>query len=272
MPELPEVETTCRGITPHIKDKTIAEVIVRQKQLRWPIPDDLNETLSGLIIKQINRRAKYILLKTDKAPTIILHLGMSGSLRIANMQQPPEKHDHVDFVFTNKTILRFNDTRKFGAILCTSEPIHQHKLLNQLGPEPLSDLFSGKHLYQLSRNKKATVKAFIMNGQNVVGVGNIYASESLFTAGILPTRQAGKISLKQFQKLAECIKIILQQAINQGGTTLRDFVNPQGKPGYFQQSLSVYGRSEQNCITCSSPIKQTKIAQRASYYCEQCQH
>ena len=271
MPELPEVETTCRGISPHIKGKTFANVIIRQKQLRWPIPENLPEILRGLSIKNVSRRAKYILLETNKAETVILHLGMSGSIRVVDTEQSPGKHDHVDFIFTNGTVLRFNDTRKFGAILSTSKPVHQHKLISALGPEPLSDHFTGKHLYDLSKNRKSTIKSFIMDGHNVVGVGNIYASESLFMAGIHPARQAGRISLKRYQKLSESIKIVLQQAIDQGGTTLRDFVNEKGKPGYFQQSLSVYGRAEENCILCSSPIKQIKIAQRASYFCSHCQ-
>lgn len=271
MPELPEVETTCLGISPHITGKTVANVIVRQSQLRWPVPKNLQELLSGHIIHNVSRRAKYILLKTNTAETVIIHLGMSGSLRITNKQQNPGKHDHVDFVFTDGTILRFNDTRKFGAILSTSDPIQRHKLISQLGPEPLSDQFTGAHLHTLSKNRKSTVKSFIMDGHNVVGVGNIYASESLFMAGIHPARQAGRISLKRYQKLAECIKTVLQLAIEQGGTTLRDFVNEQGKPGYFQQSLSVYGRANEACKQCNSPIKQIKIAQRASYFCPVCQ-
>lgn len=271
MPELPEVETTCRGIRPHITGKTVADVIIRQKQLRWPIPNLLAEKLIGHIVESVSRRAKYILLKTNSIETIILHLGMSGNLRIVDSSQKPKKHDHVDFVFTDNTVLRFNDTRRFGAILSTSEPIEQHKLIYSLGPEPLSAQFTGQHLHILSKNRKTTVKAFVMDGHNVVGVGNIYASESLFMAGINPGRQAGRISLKRYQRLAECIKTVLQQAINQGGTTLRDFVNEQGKPGYFQQSLSVYGRANEACLHCSSTIKQRKIAQRASYFCPVCQ-
>ena len=271
MPELPEVETTCRGISPHILNKPIINVIIRQPQLRWPIPDNLPKLLIGNFFENIQRRAKYILLKTNTAETVIIHLGMSGNLRIIDVNLAPEKHDHVDFIFNDKTALRFNDTRRFGAILSTPLPIHQHKLINQLGPEPLSDDFTGKHLYDLSTNRKVPVKTFIMNGHNVVGVGNIYASEALFMAGILPTKHAGEISLKRYQKLAECIKIVLLQAINQGGTTLRDFVNEQGKPGYFQQSLAVYGRENEKCVQCASSIQQLKIAQRASYYCPNCQ-
>ncbi len=271
MPELPEVETTCRGIRPHIQGKTIAHVIIRQAQLRWPIPANLPELLQGATINTVSRRAKYILLETHHAETVILHLGMSGSLRIVDTEQLAGKHDHVDFVFADNTILRFNDTRRFGCILSTSKPIQQHKLIRQLGPEPLSEQFTGEHLYYLAKNRKATVKSFIMDGHNVVGVGNIYASEALFMAGIHPGIHAGQIALKRYQKLADCIKIVLQQAIKQGGTTLRDFVNEQGKPGYFQQSLAVYGRTNKACIHCSTPIQQLKIAQRASYFCSLCQ-
>lgn len=271
MPELPEVEITCRGIRPHITGKTISKVIIRKKQLRWPIPDNLSIRLTGQSIKSVNRRAKYCLLETNLSDTIIIHLGMSGNLRIVNTSQPHGKHDHVDFIFTDNSILRFNDTRRFGAILLTTEPIQGHKLINKLGPEPLSEQFTGSHLHKLSKNKKATVKSFIMDGHNVVGVGNIYASESLFMAGIRPARQAGRISLKRYQKLADCIKIVLRQAIEQGGTTLRDFVNEEGAPGYFQQYLAVYGRSGEKCIQCSTPIQQLKIAQRASYFCSVCQ-
>ncbi len=271
MPELPEVETTCRGIRPHITGKTFASIVVRQAQLRWPVPENLAALCRGHSIKRVYRRAKYLLLETHSAQTIIIHLGMSGNLRIANTEQAAGKHDHVDFIFTDGTILRFNDTRRFGSVLLTSAPIERHKLIKSLGPEPFSALFNGLHLYHLSRNKTAAVKSFIMDGHHVVGVGNIYASEALFMAGIHPTRQAGRISLKRYQKLAECIKVILQQAIEQGGTTLRDFVNEQGKPGYFQQSLAVYDRKGVACRQCSSTIKQIKIAQRASYFCPVCQ-
>lgn len=271
MPELPEVETTCNGIRPHITSKTIVDVIIRQKQLRWPITENLKDLLLGHRIESVKRRAKYCLLQTSSADTVIIHLGMSGSLRIVNTDNPAGKHDHVDFIFTDGTVLRFNDTRRFGAILFTSEAIEQHKLINNLGPEPLSDQFTGSHLRQLAKDKKTTVKSFIMDGHNVVGVGNIYASESLFMAGIHPTRLAGRVSLKRYQNLAGCIKVVLQRAIDQGGTTLRDFVNEQGKPGYFQQSLAVYGRANEKCVICSSPIQQLKIAQRASYFCPVCQ-
>jgi len=271
MPELPEVETSCRGIRPHIAGKVFANIIIRHAQLRWPIPEDLAAQCRGHSIKSVSRRAKYLLLATSSDQTIIIHLGMSGNVRIVNQQQAPGKHDHVDFVFTDGTVLRYNDTRRFGCILLATAPIEQHRLICRLGPEPLSSQFNGQHLYTLSKNKTASIKSFIMDGHNVVGVGNIYASEALFMARIHPSRQAGRIALKRYQQLAECIKIVLQQAIDQGGTSLRDFVNEQGKPGYFQQSLAVYGRNNESCKQCSSTIKQIKIAQRASYFCPVCQ-
>lgn len=271
MPELPEVEITCRGISPHIKNKKIVDIIVRQRQLRWLIPENIHTLFQQNIIQNVSRRAKYILLETNTNQTILIHLGMSGSLRIVSTTQPPKKHDHVDFVFADKTVLRYRDIRRFGSILTTSKPINEHKLISQLGPEPLSNKLSGSHLQQLSKNKKTSVKAFIMDGRHVVGVGNIYANESLFLAGIHPSRQAGRISLSRYQRLASSIKQVLQQSINQGGTTLRDFVNEQGNPGYFQQSLSVYGRENKACIQCSATIQHLKIAQRASYFCPACQ-
>ncbi|WP_305906868.1 bifunctional DNA-formamidopyrimidine glycosylase/DNA-(apurinic or apyrimidinic site) lyase [Methylomarinum sp. Ch1-1] len=269
MPELPEVETTCRGITPHILGKPISEVTVRQARLRWPVPAQLPQLLIGLRFKQIKRRAKYLLLKTDKG-TVIMHLGMSGSLRIVSRDQAPGKHDHIDIVFADDTVLRFNDPRRFGAMLWSVAPT-DHPLLAKLGPEPLSSDFNGEYLYRQARNRKMTVKSLIMDGHIVVGVGNIYACESLFIAGIHPSRQAGRISLRRYQKLAEAIKTVLRRAIEQGGTTLRDFVNEKGNPGYFQQSLFVYGRANQPCRRCGAPIRQVKIAQRASYFCSCCQ-
>ncbi len=271
MPELPEVETTCRGIRPHIIDKTIVDVIVRQNQLRWPITENIHARLLNRKITAVLRRAKYCLIKTAGDETIIIHLGMSGNLRVVNHQVAAGKHDHLDIVLNDQSVLRFNDTRRFGAVLVSSSPIEQHPLISHLGPEPLTDQFNGTHLHALAKQKKCSVKSFIMDAHNVVGVGNIYASESLFMAGIHPARQAGRISLKRYEKLSSCIKTVLQQAIEQGGTSLKDFVNEQGKPGYFQQSLAVYGRAGENCQQCSNKIKQLKLAQRASYYCSHCQ-
>lgn len=269
MPELPEVETSRRGIEPHILNKKVTDVIIRQKQLRWPIPARLKSQLKGQLIRQVERRGKYILLRTDVG-TAILHLGMSGSLRILPTGTPAEKHDHVDIVF-GKITLRLRDPRRFGALLWTSADPLQHKLLSKLGPEPLSDEFNADYLYQLSRTRKVAIKTLIMNSQVVVGVGNIYASESLFAAGISPLRRADRISLPRYQRLVIAIKDILQRAIAQGGTTLRDFTRQDGKPGYFQQILNVYGRGQQPCPHCAQAIKQITQAQRSTFYCPHCQ-
>ncbi|MGY6276979.1 bifunctional DNA-formamidopyrimidine glycosylase/DNA-(apurinic or apyrimidinic site) lyase [Methylomonas sp. MgM2] len=269
MPELPEVETTRRGISPHILGKRINALVVRQSQLRWPVPDALASTLPGLSVNEVGRRGKYLLLVTS-AGTIILHLGMSGNLRITTPEQKPGKHDHIDFVFDDDTVLRLNDQRKFGAVLWTEAPA-THPLLATLGPEPLSDAFSADYLYDRGRNRTAPIKNVIMDSHIVAGVGNIYANESLFLAGIHPKRPAGAIALPDYQRLAEAIKTVLDKAIEQGGTTLRDFTNAQGKPGYFQQSLFVYGRGGKTCLRCEEPVQQMKIGQRASYFCGHCQ-
>ena len=270
MPELPEVETSRRGITPHIQGQIFKHIIVRQPQLRWPIPETLTTILPGLKLEGVNRRGKYLLLSTAQG-TLILHLGMSGNLRITQPEQPLLKHDHIDFVFTNDTVLRFNDQRRFGAVLWTDNPIQQHPLFIKLGPEPLSDEFDADYLLTRCQNRRSSIKNLIMDSQVVVGVGNIYASETLFLAGIHPNRLAGEIDFAACQGLVAAIKTVLQSAIDQGGTTLRDFLNAQGKPGYFQQSLSVYGREGEDCLNCAEPIRQLKIGQRSSYFCNSCQ-
>jgi formamidopyrimidine-DNA glycosylase len=270
MPELPEVETTCRGIKPHIENRLITAVIIRQRQLRWPIPDQLERWVVGLTVQKITRRAKYLLLHTEKG-TVIIHLGMSGNLRVLTDAQPLKKHDHVDFVFSDGTILRFNDPRRFGAVLWTAEPVPTHPLFKNLGPEPLSLEFDGHHLHSLAKNRSTPVKSFIMDSRNVVGVGNIYANEALFAAGIRPTRQAGKISLARYEKLAICIREVLNDAIDQGGTTLRDFVNETGKPGYFKQQLKVYGRGGQPCVACLRPLTEIRLSNRTTVFCAHCQ-
>ena len=270
MPELPEVETTCRGIAPHIEGQIIRQVIVRQPQLRWPVPEGLEQILTGLTIDTVSRRAKYLLFNTSRG-TLLVHLGMSGSLRIIRTEQAVGKHDHIDFIFYNGTVLRFNDPRRFGAVLWTSAPVLEHSLLRDLGPEPLFAGFTGELLYGLSRSRKVPVKSFIMDSHVVVGVGNIYANEALFMAGIRPSRQAGKISLRRYQNLAECIRVILQNSIQQGGTTLRDFVNEAGKPGYFKQQLRVYGRKGLPCIQCQQPLTEIRLANRSTVFCSVCQ-
>lgn len=270
MPELPEVETTRRGIIPYVKKQQVQNVVIRQASLRWPVPRNLKQKLKDQTIKDIHRRAKYLLFVTQTGH-LIIHLGMSGSLRLVNNQIEPNKHDHVDLVFKKKT-LRFHDPRRFGAVLWTSQDPLQHKLLKNLGPEPLSDEFTGTHLHQLAKGKKVNVKTFIMNAHIVVGVGNIYASESLFLSGIHPQRSAGRISLIRYEVLAENIKQVLTHAIELGGTTLRDFVREDGKPGYFANKLNVYNQTGKPCPVCKNPIKVRTISQRSSFFCVQCQH
>lgn len=271
MPELPEVETTCRGIAPHITGKKIKSVIIREHRLRWPIPKSLPETLLNKTITCVARRGKYLLLEAGNSGTIIIHLGMSGSLRVCTDKNPAEKHDHIDFIFSNKKTLRFKDPRKFGCVLWTDKPTEQHKLIAKLGPEPLHDEFNGTYLHGISRKRTCSIKAFIMNSHIVVGVGNIYASESLFLAGINPIRKAGSVSLKRYEKLAHSIKQVLSAAIKQGGTTLKDFTRENGQPGYFAQKLLVYGRCDEPCKNCGKAIKQINQQQRSSYYCCHCQ-
>jgi len=270
MPELPEVETTRLGIAPHITGQTIKNVIVRNKKLRWPITSTLKKDLLNRRFEKIDRRGKYLLCYTDHG-CMIMHLGMSGSLRIVNKDIKPEKHDHLDILFASGKILRFHDPRRFGSVIWTKKDPLQHKLIKDLGPEPLSKDFNGDWLYGKSRKRTQAIKNFIMDSHNVVGVGNIYASESLFIAGINPKRKAGNVSIKRYDRLANAIKKILKQSIKQGGTTLRDFVNGDGKPGYFQQQLNVYGRTGQPCKKCKSIIKETKLVQRSSFYCPVCQ-
>jgi formamidopyrimidine-DNA glycosylase len=270
MPELPEVETTRRGITPHIQGQQVSDVIVRHHQLRWPVPHGLKKTLQGRRINSVSRRAKYLLLGFDHG-TLILHLGMSGSLRIIDKALPPEKHDHLDIVLDNGKALRLTDPRRFGAVLWTRDAPHEHELLAHLGPEPLSDDFTSDTLYTRSRRRNSSIKQFIMDGKVVVGVGNIYASEALFLAGISPKTIASKVSKVRMDKLTTAIKQVLAAAIEQGGTTLRDFVGGDGKPGYFAQQLNVYGKEGEPCHECGTGIKQITQGQRSSYYCPRCQ-
>jgi formamidopyrimidine-DNA glycosylase len=275
MPELPEVETTCRGIAPHIEGKTIAKLVVRQPQLRWPIPSELAQLVKGQSVLAVRRRAKYLLVDIVKSKikgTIIIHLGMSGSLRVVKGVPPePLKHEHFDLVFSKDLLLRFTDPRRFGACLWQDVDSEDNKWLDHLGPEPLSDDFNGEYLFNKSRKRTGAIKTFIMDQKIVVGVGNIYASESLFLSGINPKKAAGKISQAKYQLFAEQIKQVLAKAITQGGTTLKDFVGSDGKPGYFAQQLNVYGRKDEPCTQCDSPIKQITQGQRSTFYCSNCQ-
>ena len=270
MPELPEVETTRRGIAPHLEGRQIQKVIVRDARLRWPVPRDLNKLLQGQAILEVERRAKYLLLKTPPG-TLIIHLGMSGSLRILPCDTPHAKHDHVDIVLDNTMCLRLRDPRRFGAVLFTRHDPNAHMLLHSLGPEPLSDAFNTDYLFAQSRKRKIAIKPFIMDSHIVVGVGNIYASEALFAAGIHPRRAAGKVSREKSELLVKSIKKVLKAAIKAGGTTLRDFTRSDGNPGYFRLSLKVYGHGGEPCPRCGKPLTQAVIAQRMTYYCTQCQ-
>jgi formamidopyrimidine-DNA glycosylase len=270
MPELPEVETSCRGIRPHLQGKRFTGAVVRQPKLRWPVPANLNVLLSGQPIQQLERRAKYLLLAVPTGH-LIMHLGMSGSLRVVDCQEPAGFHDHIDLLLDSGKALRLRDPRRFGAVLWTDQPLEQHKLLRHLGPEPLSEDFDGENLYRRSRGRKAAVKTFLMDQRIVVGVGNIYANEALFAAGIRPDRAAGRISRARYDALAAAVKAILAAAIEQGGTTLRDFVDGSGKPGYFRQQLTVYGREGQSCISCHRPLISSRLGQRATVFCKYCQ-
>ncbi|TDB02692.1 bifunctional DNA-formamidopyrimidine glycosylase/DNA-(apurinic or apyrimidinic site) lyase [Halomonas marinisediminis] len=275
MPELPEVETTRRGIAPHVEGREIGEVIVRQSRLRVPVPADLADRLVGARIGSLTRRAKYLLLPLaggDSAgATLLWHLGMSGSLRIVRLGELPRKHDHLDLVLDDGAILRYHDPRRFGFVDWLAGSVEEDSRLRRLGPEPLSEAFDGERLYRLSRGRRVAVKPFLMDNAVVVGVGNIYASEALFMAGIDPRRAAGRISAERYARLAAAAKEVLAAAITQGGTTLRDFVGGTGEPGYFKQRLNVYGRHGEPCRRCGTELRLITLGQRASVYCPRCQ-
>ena len=278
VPELPEVETTRRGIEPHIVGRRITAVVIRDARLRWPVPPQLPETLVDTCFTRARRRAKYLLLDsaaTDRNPqskgggTLMIHLGMSGSLRIVAQSEPPTFHDHIDIVLDDGRCLRYHDPRRFGSFhWLTSD---RHPLLDHLGPEPLDGEFSGDYLYARSRGRKTSVKQFLMDGRIVVGVGNIYANEALFLAGVRPTRPAGRIALARYQRIAEEVQAILAGAIEQGGTTLRDFVGGDGKPGYFAQRLRVYGRAGLPCRECNTVLSEVRQNNRSTVFCPSCQ-
>ncbi len=269
MPELPEVETSRRGIEPHLLNQTITSLIVRNPRLRWPVDKSLSNKLTGHRITSVRRRAKYLLLAINNGE-LVIHLGMSGSLRVVDQTLPPGKHDHIDLCLSNGKALRFTDPRRFGCWLWSAEPTAQ-QLLQNLGPEPLSEEFNADYLWHMCRKRKAAIKQVIMDNKVVVGVGNIYAAESLFRAGIRPAIAAHRISRSRITQLVEAIKFILTQAIQQGGTTLKDFTQSDGKPGYFKQQLMVYGREGEPCLVCQTPLKGLRQGQRATVYCPTCQ-
>ena len=269
MPELPEVETTLRGISPHILGQKVTEIVIRQPRLRWPIPADLPLLMQGRKLVGLSRRGKYLLFNFGNGHALI-HLGMSGSLRIVKEDEPPSFHDHFDVVFGNR-LLRYCDPRRFGCLLWVEGEPEVHKLLTDLGPEPLTDHFDAGYLYQRTRKRSQAIKQFIMDSKIVVGVGNIYANESLFMSGIKPIRKAGSLTRKNCEDLVRDIKFVLQRSIDQGGTTLRDFVGGDGKPGYFKQQLLVYGRGGQPCNLCKKPLKEVRMNDRTTVYCVICQ-
>lgn len=269
MPELPEVETTLRGVLPHLIGHTITEVDVRERRLRWPVPEEIDR-LAGSVFVSARRRGKYLLFNVGRG-TILVHLGMSGGLRVLDPEVAWKKHDHLALRLDSGKELRFHDPRRFGCVLfCEGDP-EEHPLLRDLGPEPLGEGFSADYLRALAHGRKVSIKQLIMNSQVVVGVGNIYACEALFLAGIHPLREAGKISGARLGRLVAAIRQVLSAAIESGGTTLRDFLNEDGQPGYFKQSLNVYGREGETCKVCGRPIKRIVQAQRSTFYCGKCQ-
>ena len=271
MPELPEVETTLRGLAPHLLGRKIVSVTIRNPHLRWPIPENLSGLLSGLTIHSLARRAKYLLIECG-AGTLILHLGMSGSLRILPADTAVEKHDHFDLLLAGGMLMRLRDPRRFGAVLW-HEGVSAacHPLLAHLGPEPLENDFDGDYLYRATRKRSAAIKLVIMDNHIVVGVGNIYANEALYRSDIRPQLPADKLSKARCVRLVRTIRETLSEAIALGGSSLRDFVHTDGKPGYFQQHYWVYGRAGEACHSCGTPIKQIKQGQRSSFYCPGCQ-
>lgn len=270
MPELPEVETTLRGIAPYLTGKTVRNLSITQPKLRWPIPESI-QTLVGATVIGLHRRAKYLIAETNRG-YLIIHLGMSGSLRVVTTAEQRRKHDHVEITLVGGVMIRFHDPRRFGAILWTTALPETHPLLSKLGPEPLAPEFNSQHLFAATRGKKVAIKNLVMDGHVVVGVGNIYANEALFAAGVRPGIAAGRVTKATCDQIVQSIKQVLGAAIEMGGTTLRDFVNSSGEPGYFQQALNVYGRGGEPCSQCSSLIKMRVIGQRSTFYCPACQH
>jgi len=269
MPELPEVETTRRGIEPYLLNRVISQLEIFERRLRWPIPVEVDHLL-GATVTAIDRRGKYLLIQVERG-TAIIHLGMSGSLRVCIADEPRRKHDHFQLGTAEKHIIRYHDPRRFGCLLWQAAGEEAHPLLSKLGPEPLSDSFDAQHLFDATRKRQVAIKNLIMNSQVVVGVGNIYASESLYMAGVAPGRAARRITRNECKRLTHAIKQVLQRSITQGGTTLRDFVNSDGNPGYFAQMLNVYGRDGEPCRHCGTLIRQRVLGQRSTFYCNKCQ-
>tara|TARA_R110001592_G_scaffold250355_5_gene512992 strand:+ start:2074 stop:2910 length:837 start_codon:yes stop_codon:yes gene_type:complete len=271
VPELPEVETVKRGIEPHLVARRFVKVIVRDHRLRWPVDPNLADHLLGHEILSVERRAKYVLVRLATG-YLVVHLGMSGRLYFVSAETPVAKHDHLDWQLNDGQVLRYTDPRRFGAVIwIAGDDVSAHKLFALLGPEPLQEEFDAKYLFKRSRKRKVPIKSFLMNAHVVVGVGNIYANEALFLAGISPLREAGSISLARYIRLVSAVKQVLEKAIAQGGTTLKDFVGGDGKPGYFKQELQVYGRGGEACANCAKVLQEIKLAQRTTVFCTTCQ-
>ncbi len=270
MPELPEVETTRRGLEPYLAGGTVLRLMIHDHRLRWPVEAQLPQTLAGQRVEAVERRAKYLLLRLTRG-TVLWHLGMSGSLRVVPSDLPPDPHDHIDLVLTSGKTVRFNDPRRFGSLLYVTGDPQLHPLLANLAPEPFDAAFDSEYLWRISRRRKVSIKQLIMNGQLVTGVGNIYASEALFQAGIRPRRQAKSLKRDEAKRLVAAIRKVLRQAIRVGGTTLRDYVSPDGNPGYFRQKLFVYERAAEPCRQCGTLIRAITQGQRSTYYCPSCQ-
>lgn len=270
MPELPEVETTRRGIAPHLIGRTVTAVILRVEKLRLPLSPGLCGDLTGRRIEGVTRRGKYLLLTMDGG-TLLVHLGMTGHLRLAEAGTPSGRHDHFELTLDNGSLLRLNDPRKFGTVLWLSVDPYSHPLFVGLGPEPLEDEFSAAYLYRISRKRRVAVKPLLMNSRLVVGVGNIYANEALFRAGIAPSRPAGKLTESDCERLVAAVKAVLSEAIVLGDATLQDYLNAEGKPAYFSLELKVYGREGEVCSSCATPLQQSRLGGRATCWCPVCQ-
>jgi formamidopyrimidine-DNA glycosylase len=270
MPELPEVETTRRGLEPHLVGRAIQRVVIRHHGMRWPVRRDLPRLLTGRRIVRLERRSKYLLVELD-AGWLILHLGMSGSLRVLPQRSPAGKHDHLDIVLDDGAALRMTDPRRFGSVLWQGGDPQTHPRLRNLGPEPLSAQFTPEWMHSRTRGRKAAIKTLLMDSQLVCGVGNIYANEALFRAGIHPARAAGRIALSRYAALVESVRDTLRAAIRAGGSSVRDFVHADGSAGWFQQEYAVYGRQGLPCPRCGAAVKSMRIGQRSAFYCAKCQ-
>jgi len=270
MPELPEVETTRRSVAPNVIGRRIAKLIVYDRRLRWPVPGDLAKRVEGRTVDDLSRRSKYLLFRVGNG-SLLVHFGMTGSLRVYADAPARRPHDHVDIVFGDGSLLRYHDPRRFGAMLWAPDPVLSHPLLRDLGPEPFDPAFNADYFWQATRTRSAAIKLALMDNHLVVGVGNIYANESLFRAGIRPATPANKVSRPRLARLVAEVRAVLAEAIAKGGSTLRDYVDSDGEPGYFQLDYFVYGREGEHCRICGTPIRNRRLGARASFYCPSCQ-